>query len=516
MARYVLMLSGGSDADRFEVPPSGLVLGRSPEVDIVLTGPAVSRRHAHVWLEGDALFVEDLGSRNGVEINGEITHLGRLDAGDRLGVGDTLFEVVKHQAIAAGRSVIGYDQGSTLCQRIVTEDTARFPLLYRATQLLGTVFDLDELFTKILELIFDALPVRRGFILTLARDSNEPELRATLSREPDKAAPPLSRTLVDHVIGQRDAIMTLDAQYDRRFQTAQSVVSHAIRAAMCAPLCGRTAVVGAIYVDSGAEAGSFTEQDLQLLTVIGRVVGEAVENAQLHREMIERERLAALGEAMAGVGHCVKNILTAIRGGGHFIDRGVAESEIEFVGKGWPMLRRAMERIDMLVMNMLSFAHNPEPQRIETDIDVLCREVLGMVRTRADKLNITLEYEPCGGATAWVDERQLYRVLLNLLTNAVDACERTGGAVWVSSTCDTSGCTIKVRDSGPGVPPDILPKLSRAFVSSKGSNGVGLGLACSYKIVRAHGGDILVESTPGEGATFSVVLPSETGIRKRR
>ena len=515
MARYVLVLTGGSDTDRFEVPPSGLVMGRSPAVDIVLTGPAVSRRHAHVWIEGDSLFVEDLESRNGIEINGEVVRLGRLDAGDCLGVGEAAFEVVKHQTIAAGRSVINYDQGSTLCERIATEDTARFPLLYRATQLLGTVFDLDELFAKILELIFDALPVRRGFILTLAHDSNEPEVRATRSREAGEAAPPLSRTLVDHVVCQRDAIMTLDAQYDQRFQAAQSIVGHAIRAAMCAPLCGRNTVVGAIYVDSGAEAGSFDEKDLQLLTVIGRVVGEAVENAQLHREMVEHERLAALGEAMAGVGHCVKNILTSIRGGGHFIDRGVAESEISFVGKGWPMLRRAMERIDMLVMNMLSFAHNPEPQRIETDIDALCREVLDMVRTRADKHDIALEYEPCGGNTAWVDERQLYRVLLNLLANAIDACEHTGGTVWVTSACDSSGCIIKVRDSGPGIPPDIMPRLSQAFVSSKGSNGVGLGLACSYKIVRAHRGDILVDSPPGEGATFSVTLPSETGLRKR-
>jgi len=512
MARYELVLSGGSETDRFQVGPGGIVIGRSPEAQVVLTGQSVSRRHARVWIEGDALLAADLGSRNGIAVNGKQVERASLQAGDRLAVGESVFEVLKYMAVAEGRSVISYDEGSTLCELMAKEDTGRFPILYRATQLLGTVFDLDQLLQDILELIFDALPVRRGFVLTLLKESGETEVRASLSREGASGGPPLSRTLVDHVVYQRDAILTLDAQEDSRFHASQSVVGHAIRAAMCAPLCGRQAVVGAIYVDSGDSDAVFSKDDLQLLTVVGRVVGVAVENAQLYQQNVEQERLAALGEAMAGVGHCVKNVLTALRGGTGFIDMAVEKGDVSHIDKGWPLLRRALERIDLLAMNMLSFARNPLPARTTIDINALIEEVLGVVRPRAEGAGVSLDFVPCEDGGAWADERQIYRVLLNLLANALDACAQRGGAVMVTSSCDEAGCTIEVHDNGVGVPPDVLPRLSQPFVSSKGSNGIGLGLACSYRIARAHGGDITVKSAPDKGSRFTVFLPSDTGL----
>ena len=514
MARYELVLSGGSGGDRFQVAPGGIVLGRSPDADVVLTGQSVSRRHARVWLEGDALLVEDLGSRNGITVNGKQVERAALQAGDQLGVGESLFDVLKYMAVAEGRSVISYDKGSTLCDLFVHEDTDRFPILYRATQLLGTVFDLDQLLSDILELIFDALPVRRGFVLTLSKDSQEAEVRATRAREGESGGPPLSRTLIDHVVYQRDAILTRDAQDDSRFDVSQSIVGHAIRAAMCAPLCGRQVVVGAVYVDSGDTDTVFGKEDLELLTVLGRVVGVAVENAQLYQDNVEQERLAALGEAMAGVGHCVKNVLTSLRGGTAFIDQALEKADVSHIEKGWPLLRRALERIDLLVMNMLSFARDQAPERASMDVNALIEEVLDVVRPRAERAGVSLDFVPCEDGAAWADERQIYRVLLNLLTNALDACVQRGGAVMITSACDEAGCTIEVHDNGVGVPPEILPRLSQAFVSSKGSNGIGLGLACSYRIVRAHGGNISVKTVLDKGSRFTVFLPSDTGLGK--
>ena len=73
--------------------------------------------------------------------------------------------------------------------------------------------------------------------------------------------------------------------------------------------------------------------------------------------------------------------------------------------------------------------------------------------------------------------------------------------------CAEGGCTIRVRDTGIGIPAELLPQVFQAFVSGKGSSGTGLGLACSYKIVREHGGDIQVRSDPGSGTVFTVFLP---------
>ena len=232
---------------------------------------------------------------------------------DDLVVGEIRFALVPGAELAESSSVISYENAGTLFDNILQkEGSGRLGILYKAAQLLGSVFDLDQLLNRILHLIFEALPVKRGFILTLSPDCPDPILRAQHSTEPKGLDDlPLSKTLIDHVFIHKSAVLTRDAQADERFDGSASILGHAIRAAMCAPLCGREAIVGVIYVDCGHDATNFSSEDLELLTAIARVVGVAVENARLYTENVERERLAAIGEATAGVGHCVKNILTA-------------------------------------------------------------------------------------------------------------------------------------------------------------------------------------------------------------
>ena len=512
MTEYELVLQQqGGDVARYPIDEDGLIIGRSPEVDVVLPSQMVSRRHARIWLEEGVLTVEDLGSRNGIGVNGRRVLRAQLSLDDQLMVGDATFVLAKTQKDSTISSVITYEQAGVLADEMLQKEGGGIPILYKAARLLGTVFDLDDLLSGILELIFEALPVRRGFILTLSADTDEPEIHASLSQEDDSfEGAPLSQTLVRHVFDQESAMLTLDAMDDSRFGSSQSILRYAIHAAMCAPLIGRHAIVGAIYVDVGSQDTIFTKQDLELLTAIAWVVGVAVENARLYQENVQRERLVAIGQATAGVGHCVKNILTGIMGGAQFVDLAIEKDDLMYLEKGWPIMRRAIERIENLMVNMLTFSRDRKPDLAAADINGLVQEVLEIVRSRADRFNITLESE-CGElGVVHADNRQIYRVLLNLVLNGIDACEQEGGTVTVTTRTDANGCYIEVKDNGVGIPPELLPKLSQAFVSSKGSNGTGLGLACSYKIVREHGGDIAVESEPGKGAKFTVFLPSHT------
>jgi signal transduction histidine kinase len=276
---------------------------------------------------------------------------------------------------------------------------------------------------------------------------------------------------------------------------------------MCAPLIGRQSVVGAIYVDAGREDTMFTEANLELLTAIARVVGVAVENARLYQDNVKRERLVAIGQATAGVGHCVKNILTGIKGGAQFVDMALENKDFTYIEKGWPIMHRAIERIEMLVLNMLTFSRDRTPDLGPADINSLVEEVLAIVKSRADRIKVTLEFVRGSLGIVLADTREIYRALLNLVTNALDACERKGGTVTVTTYATPEGCCIEVKDTGVGIPPEILPKLSQAFVTTKGSSGTGLGLACTYKIVQEHGGKVTVESKVNEGAKFTVFLP---------
>ncbi len=514
MPEYELVLEKDRRAGRrYRVTAAGLTIGRGPENEVALADKLVSREHARLWIENGVLHLEDLGSRNGTLVNGEAVKQAELVQGDTVTLGESVFYVTEAAGSTVERTIIDAKHAEDLHEAILKEASGhRLPVLYKAAQLLGTVFDLDELLNRILGLIFEALPVSRGFILILTPDSTEPEIRAALSKQPDEQGPPLSHTLIQHVFDKRSAILTLDAQDDSRFDSADSIVGHEIRSAMCAPLCGREAIVGAIYVDSGTEPRPFTAEDLGLLTAVSRVVGVAVENARLYQESMQRERLAAIGQATAGLGHCIKNILTGFRGGSDFITMALEKEDLTYLKKGWPILHRAVERIDMLVMNMLSFSKEREPVRTLTDVNALIRDVIGLLQSRADRYKVSLEFRPANEGSIQVDGQEIHRVLMNLLTNAIEACERKGGTVTVTSEYDNDGCRVRVTDTGVGISPEVVPKLFQAFFSTKGSSGTGLGLASSYKIVREHGGTIEVESEPGKGSTFILILPRESPL----
>lgn len=500
----------GEEQQRFRIDASGLTVGRSPECEVCLDDLLVSRRHARIWREPEGVMAADLDSRNGILVNGRQTVRAHLHPGDELQVGEAVFQVEKIPSSSVGQTVITPEDAAQLHHSIVSDSTGgRLPVLYQAAQLLGTVFDLDELLQRILDLIFDALPVRRGFILTVEQDDSK-EIRAVRLRHDDESGPPLSHTVIDHVCRTREAMLTVDAQEDSRFDGAESLMVHGIHSAMCAPLLGRDAVVGAIYLDTGSEAQTFTARDLGLLTAIARVVGVAVENAGLYRANLERERLAAIGEATAGLGHCIKNILTGIRGGGQFIDTAVQQEDLAMLKRGWPILSRAIERIETLVMNMLTFSKDREPDVQPFDVGGLLREVADSQRVRAQKSEVRLEVECRPEGIIRADQPQVYRAILNLVNNAVEACEREGGTVSLLAERGESDWRITVSDTGPGIPEEVLPKLFQAFVSTKGSAGTGLGLACTKKIAEQHGGAVEVQSAPGNGAAFTLVLPHGT------
>ncbi|MBN2311723.1 MAG: HAMP domain-containing histidine kinase, partial [Candidatus Hydrogenedentes bacterium] len=232
-----------------------------------------------------------------------------------------------------------------------------------------------------------------------------------------------------------------------------------------------------------------------------------IENARLSEERVHTERLAAIGEATAGISHCMKNILVGIKGGGEFIDLGLGNSDLERVRKGWGLVRGASQRIEDLVMNLMSFSRESEPVLAPAGLESLVGEVVDVTRGRAEKSGVDLVCRYGDVGIVHVDSRAIFRVVLNLVGNAIDACEEEGGQVTIETRRDDDGCYVTVSDTGPGIAPEVRDRLFQAFVSTKGSSGTGLGLACSDRIVRAHGGEIWVDSAPGEGATFTVFLP---------
>lgn len=511
MTGFELVLFRPDDtSERYKIPRAGLLIGRSADCDVVLGYQSVSRQHARVWMDGEDLCIEDLGSSNGLEVNGLRTQQGCLHDDDEIQIGEVRIRVARGTESTLGQSFITPRRAKELHQEILeSKNDPRLVVLYRAARLLGGVFNLEQLLGEILRLVFDAVPARRGFVLTLNEGSEETEIRATHAHEGETGGPPLSKTLVRHVLTRREAMLTLDAANDDRFDLSESIIGHSIHAAMCAPLYSQDRVVGALYVDTGISAKPFSMADLELLSAVAGVVGVAVENARLYEDNVRKERAAAVGMATAGLGHCVKNILTGIRGGADLVSMALEKRNLDLVERGWPILARSIERVDLLVNNMLSYSKEREPQRQPLRLRDLVHEIVDNQSHRAAQAHVALHQEVEEGPLFYADPRDLHRALLNLVVNAIEACERSGGAVHVRVRQDKDGAYIEVADTGPGIPPEVLQRLPEAFLSTKGGSGTGLGLVCAYKIVQEHGGRIDVESPAGAGATFHVFLPQE-------
>jgi signal transduction histidine kinase len=233
--------------------------------------------------------------------------------------------------------------------------------------------------------------------------------------------------------------------------------------------------------------------------------------------MVNAERLAAVGQTVAALAHDLKNILHNLQFGGQMLEQALADKDETFLQKGWRIIRANQGKIHDLVMNMLSYCKEREPCIEATDLNALVREVAELALPRAREKGIQLKLVRPDDSLPLVpcDPDAIHRALLNILGNALDAVEEVEGPrvlvgvarEKVIDPAKGAWVRIVVQDNGPGIPADRMADIFRPFVSTKGEKGTGLGLAVSRKILREHGGEVVVQSEEGKGSTFGLRLP---------
>jgi PAS domain S-box-containing protein len=232
----------------------------------------------------------------------------------------------------------------------------------------------------------------------------------------------------------------------------------------------------------------------------------------LQNEKLEAERLAAVGQTVAGLAHGVKNLITALEGGMYMLNTGLSKSNLGRVQKGIEMLDRNIERISQFVNAFLGFSRGREIRAAESQPSDISREVVSMYATRAKKHGIILRHERIGEmASAAIDYESMHECLTNLVGNAIDACiisdKNDGLRVTVRAYEEDGSIVYEVSDNGCGMDYEIKKKVFTNFFTTKGLGGTGLGLLMTKKIVHEHGGRIDYESEPGEGTLFRIRLP---------
>lgn len=235
---------------------------------------------------------------------------------------------------------------------------------------------------------------------------------------------------------------------------------------------------------------------------------------RLEKELVNAERLAAVGQTVAGMAHCVKNILHGLKGGSYMINIGLAKDNTEKLQTGWKMVQRNIARTSDLVQDLLSYSKEREPQLEPCRPNEIAEEVIELMQEVAGEEKVILELDLSAQIDEVImDERSLHRSLLNLVSNAIDACRDDPNPgkshkVTLTTALDPDDMIrFDVRDNGSGMSDEVKSKLFSSFFSTKGPQGTGLGLLVTAKLIEEHNGTIAVDSQLDVGTTFSIRLP---------
>jgi two-component system NtrC family sensor kinase len=310
---------------------------------------------------------------------------------------------------------------------------------------------------------------------------------------------------------------------------------------MCVPIHGPDGLIGLLQVDSVGSPVVFTEDDLRTITMLGLQAGAAIANARLYenldrektalaeanrrlaeaqKQLIQNEKMVAVGELAAGVVHDIKTPLTIMRGYAHLL-----REQCERVIPPGADARQAQENLKAIddsvtycagiIDQLLQFARQAEPVKMPVRVGELVQGVLKLLQAEFTKYGIGVE-EHIGTSDPSIlaDPGQLQQVFMNILINAIQAMPKRGRVrvgVREEKTADRHGIVVSIEDTGVGMTEDEQRRIFDPFYTNKKADslggGVGLGLAVSHGIVQNHGGTITLRSEKGIGTTFYVKLP---------
>ncbi len=506
-----------------------------------------SRRHARLRRVPEGWALEDLGSANGTYVGQRRVHAPTLVVpGDQIRIGRTWLELVAERPAAAappavelvdpdrpspegwqpfGNVVYSVDVAAPLPPS--AEDAAacnqRLEVLTKVSQALSETLDLSVLLETITDLLMQVIPAERAFLLLAERGEFVP--RVVRHREPgaDSGGPvTLSRSIVERATQERRVILTSDASTDERFADLASVRDFQIRSAICAPLIRREDVLGVLFLNTTSGTALFTENDVDLVSTMAAQAAAAIENARLYThlkqayqeleeaqdQLIRSEKLGTIGTLAASLAHDMSNIISPLAPLINMLAAGQKLPE-----EANEILRREVRRLGTLVQRLYSFAGVERVELRPVDVNSVLQEGIALLTTEAAHRKISLQTSLAEHLPqVLADADQLYRAVLNLVINALDAVEgQPEATITLSTSLDEDEVVIGVVDNGPGIPEELQSKLFQPFFTTK-SHGTGLGLYSCRRIIEEElKGTVQLDSLPGQGTQVWLRLEAVKG-----
>ncbi|RLC89181.1 MAG: hypothetical protein DRI79_07410 [Chloroflexi bacterium] len=395
--------------------------------------------------------------------------------------------------------------------------------LIEINRMVTSSLDLDEVLEATMRGIREILQVEAGSLVLLDEETGRLVFRKTLSPEQGWVTGRTIRPgegIVGYVVQSGEPKLVNNVERDPHFLAeVDEETGFTSRAILCVPLTIRNRVIGAIEVINKLD-GAFTEQDLELLQAMAASVAVAVDNANLYSELadfakelersqaqlVQAEKMAAIGRLAASIAHEINNPLQAIHNSLHLSLREGLEDDkrLQYLS----MAQAEVQRLIEIVQRMLDFYRPSRGGAVPTDVNSIVENVLTLAHKRLQYggVRVLTHLAPDLPPVPVVPD-QITQVFLNIVINAIEAMP-SGGDLRLETLLSGDGEWVltSFQDTGQGMSPEQITNLFEPFYTTK-PTGTGLGLAISYGIIERHGGAIEVSSRPGQGATFVVKLP---------
>jgi signal transduction histidine kinase len=301
------------------------------------------------------------------------------------------------------------------------------------------------------------------------------------------------------------------------------------------PIAVRGRIFGRLYLTEKIDADEFTEEDERLALTLAAQAGIAIENARLYqdlqrlaasleekvaartkeqselqRQLVQSEKLAAMGLLSAGVAHEIRTPLSVIRLAAYDVREMLGESNVE-AREQLELIERNVLDCNRVIENLLQFAREAKHEPTRLNVNALLKGCLTLAEKDVALQGIQVEEQLRDVSLVFAGEDDFKQVFSNIILNAVQAMP-DGGTLTLATSADDSAVEVRISDTGHGIPEELMERIFDPFFTTKEpGKGTGLGLSICRKIIERMNGRIAVESAVGKGTTFIVKLPVEKG-----
>ena len=439
---------------------------------------------------------------------------------------DLLFNFANQAAIAIGNARL-YEDSLSRIKQLTT--------LLEMGKALSSTLDLNELLRKALTFLKEQWNCACCAIFSLERDKNELSITQIIGRDFEEVKDIRAKVAPDTTVGwvakTEDPLYIPDVSKDRRHIS----ISPQGRSEAAFPLRMRDRVIGVLDIES-SEVNGFDQEDLKVLASFASQVSISIENAHLfsdlkqtlqelrqaQNQIVQVEKLRAMGEMASGVAHDFNNVLAVILGNIQLLSYQLDQLSPEEVRERLRITERSAKDGAETVRRMQEFTG----MRRDKDFVSLClndliAEVAAVSQPRwkdqAQKKGVQIELIKQLGEIPLIlgNASELREVLTNIIFNAVDAMPG-GGRITVSTQPQADDWVeVRISDTGMGMTEEVKKRVFDPFFTTKGVTNSGLGMSVSYGIIKRHGGEILIEGEPGKGTSFIIHLPMGYGEQER-